>query len=111
MKAVIILISLFFFFQISLCNTAYRKASILKSFNDFILEKLKSIESSKLIETLSFLAKSSPNENKRDGITPLSESLWSSNWTCTQCQFVMKSLQQFDNSACKFSLIFHFNSS
>ena len=71
MKAVIILISLFFFFQISLCNTAYRKASILKSFNDFILEKLKSIESSKLIETLSFLAKLSPNENKLDAFTPV----------------------------------------
>ena len=41
------------------------------SFKDFILEKLQSIESSKLIEVLSFLQKIAPSDNKLDAFVPI----------------------------------------
>lgn len=71
MKAVFIVLSLLLVFQVSLSSPAARRLSALKTFKDFIVKELESLESSKLIETLSFLAKLVPSENKLDAFTPI----------------------------------------
>ena len=72
MKVVLILFSILLLFQISFASPSFRKSALLASFKDFVLEKVQSIESSKIREVLSFLEKNFPTpENKLDAFAPI----------------------------------------
>lgn len=71
MKAVLLILSLLLAFQMAASNTYFRKAQLESSFKDFIDQRIKSLDPSKLIQTLGFLANLVPSDNKLEALTPI----------------------------------------
>lgn len=71
MKVVLFLLFLSVFLQINCSNPSLQKATLLQNFENFLKTKLETLEKSKVLEVLSFLAKETSSKNKLDALSPI----------------------------------------